>query len=129
MSDADANGDGRLTADQVEALIRTELAEVKIEQGKFKLREWEDLEDAADKAVTPWIGVNFPPLWFIRGEFWLYLRRKEPRLAYEDLAELESDVLLSAINRTQREGSDEDPTPPAAKPERRASPASATSGE
>ena len=123
---------GRLTPAQVEELIRGELATLKIEQDTFKLREWEALEDAADRPVTPWIGAAFPPIWFVRGQLWLALRRKHPTLAYEDLAELDSDLLTEAIGLTKPDEEADggpDPTPPAAEPAPKPSRASATSGE
>ena len=129
MSNPEANGNGRLSPEQVEALLREELPALKIEQGKVKLREWEALEDAADRPVTPWIGVSLMPMWFIRGELWLALRRKHPTLAYEDLADLDGDLLQEMIGLTRQKGEESDPTPPGGEAKPKPSRASATSGE
>jgi hypothetical protein len=116
------NGNGRLTPEQVEALVRAEIPTLKINQGKIKLREWDDLEDKTDQPISPWIGANFPPIWFQQGVLWLWLRRKHPQLTYEDLGELDLELLYEARGA---EGTP-DPTSGGEPPN---SPASATSGE
>jgi hypothetical protein len=73
-----SDGNGQLTPEQVEALVREEFPTLKVDQGKIKLREWDDLEDAAGREVSPWVGVDVPPIWFMRGVLWLWLRRKHP---------------------------------------------------
>jgi hypothetical protein len=124
---------GRLTTKQVEALVRDSIPGLKIDQGKIKLREWDDLEDAADRPVTPWVGANFPPLWFIRGVLWLELRRAHPALTFQDLGEINAELLFEASKWAKEEtpaapdptGGNDEPTgesPPTP------SPTSATSG-
>ena len=111
-------------------LIRRELKGLKIDKGKVKLREWDDLEDKTGREVSPWVGSDHPPIWFMRGVLWLWLRRKHPQLTFEDFGELD----LEDLNATR--GDDEkalDPTsaPPAPRGGKRKptpSPTSAASG-
>jgi hypothetical protein len=131
---------GKLTPAQVEALVRAELPTLKVDQGKIKLREWDDLEEAADRPVTPWVGANFPPLWFIRGVLWLWLRRDHPALTWDDMGELDTALLFEAseaakaalgIDTDEEKGTD--PTsgsgePTAGEPPPQPSPTSVTSG-
>jgi len=131
MSEQDS--DGRLSPEQVEALVRAEIPGLKINQGKIKLREWDDLEDVADRPVSPWVGANFPPVWFIQGVLWLWLRRKHPQLTYQDMGELDMELLQDAQVVPAEEPADGvDPTSgntePSSNGQRTASPASATSG-
>lgn len=121
--------DGRLIPEQVEALLREELPHLKIDQGKVKLREWEALEDAADRPVSPWIGATFPPMWFVRGQLWLQLRQKEPRLAYADLAEIDGDLLMEALKLVGSEADEEQDPTGGDELAPTTSPASVTSGE
>jgi hypothetical protein len=130
---SEANGNGRLTPEQVEALLREELPHLKIDQGKIKFHEWEALEDTADRPVTPWIGALFPPMWFVRGQLWLRLRLKQPNLTYQDLADIDGDLLLEAMKLVKPKDEESDPTqgdaPSGDEPEPTTSPASAGSGE
>jgi len=121
---------GKLTSEQVEALLREELPALKtnpISQARIKLREWSDLEDATGQNVNPWIGHNFPPIWFMQGVLWLWLRRKHPALTFEALGEIDTELLFDASNQGTEEA--QDPTVPDAEPPRPPTlPASATSG-
>lgn len=104
-----ATTNGKLTTKQVEKLVRAAIPTMKVDQGKIKLREWDDLEDVADRPVTPWVGANFPPLWFIRGVLWLWLRRDHPSLTFDDLGELDTELLFEA--KVVGGGGDEEPDP------------------
>jgi hypothetical protein len=123
---------GRLSPEQVEALVREAVPGLKIDQGKIKLREWDDLEDAADRPVSPWVGANFPPLWFIRGVLWLWLRRNHPALTFADLGEIDLELLREA---RMVPGQEDEPDPTGGKigtgdgSPPTPSPSSATSGE
>lgn len=118
MSDAD---------DRLE-LIRKELPNLKVDQGKIKLREWDDLEEKVSKLVTPWVGSSYPPMWFLKGVLWLWLRRDHPQLTYEDFGELDLAQLKDAGQLLMDDLSDE-PDPTGGEPAPPSSPPSATSGE
>jgi hypothetical protein len=119
---------GALTPEQVEALVRAEFPTLKIDQGKIKLREWDDLEDAAGREVSPWVGQDVPPIWFMRGVLWLWLRRKHPALTFEALGEIDTDLLFEASEQSRKASLD--PTEPSDDGSKPASSlASATSGE
>jgi hypothetical protein len=121
---------GQVSPERV-ALILEELKTTKVLQSKIKLREWSDLEDKVDREVNPWIGHAFPPIWFMQGVLWLWLRRKHPQLTFEDFGELDTEQLAEV---TQRSSEDEpDPTsgssePTGDVPKPKPSRASATSG-
>jgi hypothetical protein len=121
------NGNGNLSAEQVEALVRAEIPGLKIDQGKIKLREWDALEDKTGREVVPWVGADGPPIWFMQGVLWLWLRRTHPGLTFEALGEIDLALLFEASGQR---GETVDPTEPGGEPQTPPpSPASATSGE
>ena len=103
-------GNGQVSPERV-ALILEELKTTKVRQSKIKLREWSDLEDKVDHEVNPWIGHAFPPIWFMQGVLWLWLRRKHPQLQFEDFGELDLEIMEAT---RPREG---DLDPPSSPPE------------
>jgi hypothetical protein len=121
---------GQVSPERV-ALILEELKTTKIRENKIKLHEWSDLEDKVEHEVMPWIGHGLPPIWYMQGVLWLWLRRKHPQLTFEDFGEIDTEQLIEITQRNAE--ADVDPTsgssePTAAAPKPKPSRASATSG-
>lgn len=90
----------------------------RIDRWKFKLWEYEDLEEQAGRPVSSQIASPAPAIWFMRGMLWLALRRKHPELAFDDLRYLDMETISEAFAAGE-DDEDEglDPTnPPPAEP-------------
>lgn len=118
-----SDGNGQAPASRLD-LIRDELKDAKIKQSKIKLREWGDLEELVGRNVNEHIGSDYPPIWFMQGVLWLWLRRKHPQLTYADFGEVDLELLFEVTKRSQEDDADPTPASGGSPP----SPASATSG-
>lgn len=101
------------------ALIAAALQGVKrVDQGKFKLGELEDLEDELGTPLSQYFNSSAPPIRFMRGLLWLRLRRDHPQLRFDDLRSIDLDTLEAAFGGGENEEPDSlDPTDAASTPD------------
>jgi len=69
----------------------------RIDRWKFKVGEFEDLEDEAGRPVSSQIASPAPAMWFMRGMLWLALRRKHPELQYDAFRHLDMETISEAF--------------------------------